>query len=179
MWGVFLPIYINQPLEQSTPKLPYEEPLVWEIPRVVNYIFLLFPSPSQSSLPCPARPSSSRQQVRPSTMFLPISNVAASSSCFFFSQQNRSTPIPALDRSVYRRSCRLFSPWAMLYARTHATILCAFQQKMHVAYVLRPWAARGLLAPLVSSSIIIFLPPSMHFFMIFSMQTINRDLASC
>jgi len=39
MWGVFLPIYINQPLGQSTPKLPYGEPLVWEIPRVVNYIF--------------------------------------------------------------------------------------------------------------------------------------------
>ena len=39
MWGVFLPIYINQPLGQSTPKLPYGETLVWEIPRVVNYIF--------------------------------------------------------------------------------------------------------------------------------------------
>ena len=29
--------YIYQPtLRQSTPKLPYGEPLVWEIPRVVN-----------------------------------------------------------------------------------------------------------------------------------------------
>ena len=41
MWGVFLPINLYQPLGQSTPKLPYGEPLVWEISRVVNYIFLL------------------------------------------------------------------------------------------------------------------------------------------
>ena len=60
MWGVFLPIYINQPLGQSTPKLPYGEPLVWKIPRVVNYIFLLFfspllsPSSSPSPLPLPS-----------------------------------------------------------------------------------------------------------------------------
>ena len=53
MWGVFLPIYINQPLGQSTPKLPYGEPLVWEIPRVVNYIFLLFLSPLLSPSPSP------------------------------------------------------------------------------------------------------------------------------
>ena len=39
MWEVFLPIYIYQPLEQSTSKLPYGEPLVWKIRRVVNYIF--------------------------------------------------------------------------------------------------------------------------------------------
>jgi len=55
MWGVFLPIYINQPLGQSTPKLPYGEPLVWEIPRVVNYIFLLFLSPSPPRCPLPPR----------------------------------------------------------------------------------------------------------------------------
>ena len=60
MWRVFLPINLYQPLGQSTPKLPYGEPLVWEIPRVVNYIFLLFLSPSSSLSPprCPARPSS-------------------------------------------------------------------------------------------------------------------------
>ena len=71
MWGVFLPIYINQPLGQSTPKLPYEEPLVWEISRVVNHIFLILlsplPLPSLSLSPprCPARPYSPRQQVSP------------------------------------------------------------------------------------------------------------------
>ena len=52
--GSFFPIYINQPLGLNTPKLPYEEPLVWEIPRVVNYIFLLFLSPSSSPLPLPS-----------------------------------------------------------------------------------------------------------------------------
>ena len=39
MWGVLRPIYMYQPLRLSTPKLPYEEPLVWEILRVVNWYF--------------------------------------------------------------------------------------------------------------------------------------------
>ena len=34
--GVFLPINMYQPFGQSTPKLPLGEPLVWEIPRLVN-----------------------------------------------------------------------------------------------------------------------------------------------
>ena len=43
-------IYINQLLGHNTPKLPYGEPLVWEIPRVVNQIFLILLSP----LPLPS-----------------------------------------------------------------------------------------------------------------------------
>ena len=62
MWGVFLTIYINQPLRQSTPKLPYGEPLVWEISRVVNYIF----PPSlavAAALPSPVILAASRPSV--------------------------------------------------------------------------------------------------------------------
>ena len=54
MWGVLRPIYMYQPLGLSTPKLPYGEPQVWEIPRVVNYIFLIFLSSSSSLSPSPS-----------------------------------------------------------------------------------------------------------------------------
>ena len=110
MWGVFLPIYINQPLGQNTPKLPYGEPLVWEISHVVNYIFLLFLSPSLLPSPspphCPAQPSSLRQQVRSSAMFLSISNVAASDRVFapdnllFVDQQSQGTSLGSLRLSI-------------------------------------------------------------------------------
>ena len=72
-------IYMYQPPRLSTPKLPYEEPLVWEISRVVNHIFLILlsplPLPSLSLSPprCPARPYSPRQQVSPQPS-LPFSN---------------------------------------------------------------------------------------------------------
>ena len=51
MWGVFLPIYLYQPLGQSTPKLPYGEPLVWEIHHVVNDIFPSFPRRRRAARP--------------------------------------------------------------------------------------------------------------------------------
>ena len=63
MREVFLPIYIYQPLGQSTPKLLFEEPLVWEIPRVVNYIFLLLAIAVAAALPSPVILVASRPSV--------------------------------------------------------------------------------------------------------------------
>ena len=68
MWGVLRPIYMYQPIGLSTPKLPYEEPLVWEISRVVNQIFLLLspsPSPPRCSLPAPSQSPQRRRQPQP------------------------------------------------------------------------------------------------------------------
>ena len=76
----------------------------------------------------------------------------------------------ASDRRRPPEPCRI--PARMQPSSAPSSKRCMF------GYVLRPWAARRLPAPLVSSSIIIFFPPSMHFFMIFSIQTINQDLAS-
>ena len=67
MWGVLCPIYMYQPLGLSTPKLPYGEPQVWKIPRVVNYIFLLLlSSPSSTAAGSSYVPSSQAFGAPPS-----------------------------------------------------------------------------------------------------------------
>ena len=65
VWSFSSYIYMYQPLGQSTSKLPYGEPLVWEITRVVNHIFLILLSPSPLSSCCPARRCAAA--IRPAT----------------------------------------------------------------------------------------------------------------
>jgi hypothetical protein len=57
-------IYVPTPWAKHI-KTTAEEPLVWEISRVVNYIFLLFLSSSPPPPRCLAWPYSTRQQVSP------------------------------------------------------------------------------------------------------------------
>ena len=120
MWRVFFPIYINQPLGQSTPKLPYGEPLVWEISRVVNYIFLLFLSPllsppSSISAFVSAHPSGLRRMPPSPRHFSNVPATPWGSSCRnAASRQRRPSCLWATDREqafLHARKITKLSPF--------------------------------------------------------------------